>query len=77
MSEFIKSDWLPDLLPLPEGSNALEACVIIKFLDSDGDVTHAIRYSENLSAVESLGMLTAAKIQLENQLRHFWEDYDE
>lgn len=49
-----------ELLELPSGYTPLEAVVLIKALDEDGDVQWLTRYSKDIHMMEALGALHAA-----------------
>jgi hypothetical protein len=54
----------------------LQAFVLVKSLDQDGDVAWAFRTSENMNLEELLGALTVQARLLSNQLVTSWEDQD-
>lgn len=50
-----------DVDELPEKWQALEVVVLVKSLDSTGGVSLCLRYSDNLSTWEAIGMLRLAE----------------
>jgi hypothetical protein len=52
--------------PLPENYTPLEAVVVLKCIDPDGDTCYITRYTPDVHSIEILGMLHAA-IQLLNR----------
>ncbi len=71
---------LPDVLPgltfepLPEGWRPVEAFVLVKCLDEDGDPTWSQRVSEGINEEELLGALT---VQTELWKQALIRDWDE
>lgn len=49
-----------EVTPLPEGCIPLEAVVLIRCLDEDGDPTIEIRSTDGLASWDRIGMLTVA-----------------
>lgn len=49
---------------LPEGISPIEALVVVKALDEDGDLTFYSRCSDGLSTWEAIGMLITTTDQL-------------
>lgn len=49
-----------DIEPLPEATTPLEAVVVIKVLDADGEVSLWVRTTAGLNGWERLGMLEIA-----------------
>lgn len=62
---------------LPEGWTLIEAAVVVKALDAEGIVRLASRFSEGLTTWESLGMLTAVRASLIDELNRDWRDSDD
>jgi hypothetical protein len=60
--------------PLVEGSTAIEAFVLIKLLDADGDVSWAYRTTNRLNREELLGALAVQVAVLTKELRDEWDD---
>ena len=58
--------------PLGEGVMALDALVMIKVIDEDGDLAWVTRYTENLGIVEVLGALRLASVAQEATLANKW-----
>lgn len=54
---------MPDLAD--EGT-ALECVLLVKYIDSDGDICYATRASEGVGLIERIGMLRAACAVAEN-----------
>jgi hypothetical protein len=48
------------LVPLPDSAMVVDAVVLIKAMDADGDVGWYTRFTEDLSTVEAVGALTVA-----------------
>jgi hypothetical protein len=69
---------LPDfqLHALDEGWTPLQAFVLVKALDSDGEVSWAFRTSEPFNLEELLGALTIQVETLKRKLVRQWEDED-
>jgi len=59
---------------LEPGSTAIEAFVLIKILDGDGDVNWAYRTTNRLNREELLGALTVQVAVLTKELRDEWDD---
>lgn len=57
-----------ELVQLPPGFTPLEAAVLVKVLDADGDVTWAIRWTKGLGKVEMLGAFTMASADTSRDL---------
>lgn len=49
-----------DLEPMPEGWTPLEAFVVLKALDDDGDVALLTRSTDGVRVWDAVGMLTCA-----------------
>jgi hypothetical protein len=49
-----------ELVPLPEHCIPLDAIVLVKALDEDGDTSWYTRYTRDLSSFESVGALNVA-----------------
>lgn len=66
------------VLQLPENCIALDAVIVVKALDADGNVTWHTRYTEAPHAIEFLGALEAAcmliKQDIFNQYNSVGED---
>lgn len=58
-----------DLESLPENTTPLEAVVVIKTLDEEGEVSLWIRSSAGLNAWEQLGMLEIAAYSTKRSLQ--------
>jgi hypothetical protein len=65
------------LHPLDDGWTPLQAFVLIKSLDEDGDTAWSYRTSEALNLEELLGALTVQVELLRNKLVRHWEDGDD
>lgn len=62
--------------PLPENAIPVDAVVVIKFLDDDGDGFH-LTTTESLSDVEAFGLLSiSAAVQKDNIINNM-EDHDD
>lgn len=59
---------------LEPGSTAIEAFVLIKTLDGDGDVGWLYRTTNRLNREELLGALTVQVAVLAKELRDEWDD---
>jgi hypothetical protein len=53
-----------DILVLPDGYMPIEAAVVVKTLDPDGDVAWLNRYTSGLTSIEAIGSLHAAILTL-------------
>lgn len=62
-----------DMEELEEGTMAVEILAVVKALDHDGNMVFEIKTSEGLTDIESLGMLRAATMIQEDQVRSQWE----
>ena len=60
--------------PLDLGETAIEAFVLLKVLDSDGNATWAYRTTNRLNREELLGALTVQVAVLKKELRDEWDD---
>lgn len=49
-----------EIVPLPDGVVPIEAIVLVKVVDVEGDPTWVIRYPRNTTNAEDLGALEAA-----------------
>ncbi|MDQ1575536.1 MAG: hypothetical protein QOH55_686 [Microbacteriaceae bacterium] len=65
-----------EIHPLEPGHTAIEAFVLIKSLDGDGDVTWGYRTTNRLNREELLGALTVQVAVLTKALRDEWVDDD-
>jgi hypothetical protein len=63
-----------DLHPLPEGWTPLEAFVLVKCLDEDGDATWSFRTTHRLNKEELLGALVVQTEVLRRKLADEWAD---
>lgn len=59
---------------LEPGDTAIEAFVLIKSLDAEGDVAWAYRTTNRLNREELLGALTVQVAVLTKELRDEWDD---
>ncbi len=73
------SEVLPafQLHPLDEGWTPLQAFVLIKALDEDGQTAWSFRTSEPMNLEELLGALTIQVDVLRRKLVRQWEDEDD
>lgn len=62
--------------PLEPGETALEAFVLIKVLDAQGDTSWAYRTTNRLNREELLGALIVQADVLRKELRDEWDDDD-
>jgi hypothetical protein len=62
--------------PLEPGETPLEAFVLIKTLDGDGDPAWAYRTTNRLNREELLGALIVQVDVLRRELRSEWDDSD-
>ena len=60
--------------PLEQGETAMEAFILVKVLDRDGDVSWSYRTTNRLSREELLGALTVQVDVLRKSLRDEWDD---
>jgi len=63
-----------ELHPLDPGETAIEAIVLLKVLDADGDVGWSYRTTNRLNREELLGALTVQVDVLRKELRDEWDD---
>jgi len=68
MSEDNTVFGLPIETGLPEGWLPLEAVVLVKCIDADGDSCWINRKTENLNSMEQLGMLNAALLMAQQDI---------
>ncbi len=66
-----------EVYPLDAGATAIEAFVLVKTLDSDGDVGWYYRTTNRLNREELLGALTVQVDVLRKELRDEWNDSDD
>jgi hypothetical protein len=59
---------------LEPGDTAIEAFVLVKSLDADGDVSWCYRTTNRLNREELLGALTVQVAVLAKELRDEWDD---
>jgi hypothetical protein len=62
--------------PLPDGWTPLEAFVLIKCMDDDGDSSWSFRTTNTLNLEELLGALTIQVETLKRKLTGAWADED-
>lgn len=60
------------ILPLDEHVTALDAVVLVKAIDADGNVGWWTRWTSDLTTVESIGALHAAIVLEEDHLRSIY-----
>jgi hypothetical protein len=60
--------------PLEPGETAIEAFVLIKILDSEGDTAWSYRTTNRLNREELLGALIVQVDVLRKELRDEWDD---
>jgi len=60
--------------PLEAGETAIEAFVLVKTLDAEGETTWAYRTTNRLNREELLGALTVQVAVLTKELRDEWDD---
>ena len=60
--------------PLEEGETAIEAFVLVKTLNADGEATWAYRTTNRLNREELLGALTVQVAVLTKEMRDEWDD---
>lgn len=63
-----------EIHPLESSATPIEAFVLIKLLDADGDVSWAYRTTNRLNREELLGALTVQVDVLRKELRDEWDD---
>jgi hypothetical protein len=66
-----------EIHPLESGATALEAFVLIKVLDAEGDASWCYRTTNRLNREELLGALVVQVDVLRKELRDEWDDDDE
>ena len=64
------------LHPLGEGWTPLQAFVLVKCLDEEGDIAWSFRTSEQMNLEELLGALMVQTETLKRKLVRAWEDDD-
>lgn len=57
------------LAPLAPNATPIEAVVVVKTLDPDGDVVLDLRFTDGLSTWDRAGMLRAAQVVTDQSLR--------
>ena len=62
--------------PLEPGETAMEAFVLIKLLDAEGNPNWSYRTTNRLNREELLGALVVQVDLLRHELRHEWDDDD-
>ena len=62
------------LHPLEGGWRPVQAFVMIKCIDEDGDTTWAYRTTHSMNLEELLGVLTVHNDMLRKELLEVWED---
>jgi hypothetical protein len=63
--------------PLEPGETAIEAFVLMKILDSQGDTAWSYRTTNRLNREELLGALIVQVDVLRKELRDEWDDDDD
>ena len=63
-----------EIHPLQPGDTAIEAFVLIKMLDADGDTSWGYRTTNRLNREELLGALMVQVAVLKKELRDEWDD---
>jgi hypothetical protein len=63
-----------EIFPLEPGHTAIEAFVLVKSLDADGDVTWGYHTTNRLNREELLGALVVQVAVLKKELRDEWDD---
>ncbi len=63
--------------PLDEGYHALDAFILLRCHDEDGDVTWSFRTTSALNLEELLGALVVQVELLRNKLVAHWDDEDD
>lgn len=66
-----------EIHPLVEGHTPIEAFLLIKVLDDEGDPTWAYRTTNRLNREELLGALSVHVAVLTKELREEWNDHPE
>lgn len=61
-----------EVADLPDGFTPLEAIVLVKALDDEGDVTWCRRGTDGLTDEECVGILTADTQRIVNSLNERW-----
>jgi hypothetical protein len=65
-----------EIHPLEPGETAVEAFVLIKVLDAEGDISWSYRTTNRLNREELLGALIVQVDVLRKELRDEWDDDD-
>jgi hypothetical protein len=63
-----------EVRPLPSGGTPLEAFVLVKHLDDEGDATWSYRTTNAPNREELLGALVVQVAVLKKELRDEWDD---
>lgn len=63
-----------EIHPLEEGETAIEAFVLLKTLDANGETSWAYRTTNRFNREELLGALTVQVAVLSKELRDEWDD---
>lgn len=75
MSDFVPiGEALPgiEVAPLPDKVVPLEAIVLVKALDADGDVSYFHRFTKSLMPVEAIGALIGAADVMREERRRLY-----
>lgn len=62
-----------EIKALPESTVALEATMMIKAVDADGDICYHSRHTLDLPTVEALGMVTAQRELLLDDVHQIYD----
>ncbi|GLH96378.1 hypothetical protein Pa4123_16520 [Phytohabitans aurantiacus] len=66
-----------EIHPLDPGETAIEAFVLIKLLDAQGETSWSYRTTNRLNREELLGALIVQADVLRKELRDEWDDTDD
>lgn len=66
-----------EVTPIPDSYVPLSCFIMVKALDEDGDVTWIRRSTKDLTQVEELGAIHAARVILEKQIMDNFIPYSE
>lgn len=61
---------------LDERDTPIDAVVVVKYISDGGDISWLATTTETLTDLEALGMLRAAQIVQEEQIKENWRDSD-
>ncbi len=71
--------WTPDAddIDIPEGWIVVDAVILAKCLDEEGNEEYLLRLTSGLGEMEGYGMLDSAAITMMDRIQESWVDEDE